>query len=296
MFGHESIRPAHRPGSGQPSASFVQLDRLARAFTLVEMLVVVALIGILAALVGFSLTGGTQGMSLANAQRGLLSMIRAAQAAAQVHNTRARLIIFSDQRNWESGDTATAANVNSKILRQYGVIYASSDDPNLTGDGSATGKPYYTWTAFNDGAQLPEGIYFVPSKDSGFAKGVPNFAATHNAITTDYTYTPPASMDDHFGTTTGIMQINYPLGVPSLENQGDWYYFIEFAPDGVFYNANGNNNILLGAATQTSASTINFGGTGTNANRLFTGVQLRYLGGAAAFRDESDFDQTGAGQ
>jgi len=283
MFGTTSTRPTPRPGPGHA---------LRRAFTLVEMLVVVAMIGILAAVVGFSMKNGSQGMSLANAQRGLLSMLRAAQTAAKVHNTRARLIIFADQTNWVSGDSPTAATINAKLLRFYGVIFASSDDPNLVDD---LGKPYFRWQAFNDGAELPEGIYFVPSKSSGFATNLPPYATADNAVSSDYTYVPPSSLDDHFGTTTGLMQVYYPLEVPSNENQGDWWYFIEFAPDGVFYNANKNNNIILGAGLQNTASTISFQGTGEHPSLMFTGAQLRELGGAAAFRDVTDIQVTSSG-
>jgi len=292
MSGPASNRPAFRPGPGQASAIRMTTRRLKRAFTLVEMLVVVALIGILAAVVGFSMKSGTQGMSLGNAQRGLMSMIRAGQMAAQVHQTRARLIIFADQNNWISGDSPTAAAINSKLLRFYGVIFAKSDDPTLPAETGSPGKPYQLWQAFNEGAELPEGVYFVPSKTSGFASNLPPFANTKNAVTSDFTYSPPPSLDDHFGTTTGMMQINFPIDVFSPENQGDWWYFIEFAPDGVFYNSNKNNNILLGSGLQTSSSTISFQGDGAHPSLLFTGAQLRELGAAAPFRDVTDIEAT----
>src|SRR5476651_979998 len=100
--------------------------RAARAFTLVELLVVVALIGILAAIVGFSIKGGGQGMSLGNAQRNLVAVIEGARAGASIQHTRARLIIYAD-RNAVNGESTTASVINSKILRYYGVIFAESD-------------------------------------------------------------------------------------------------------------------------------------------------------------------------
>lgn len=286
-----ATRPAARPGPARASLGLGSTGRA--AFTLVEMLVVVALIGLLAAIVGISMKGGSQGLSLATAQRGLLSMVRAAQAAGRIHNTRARLIIFADLQNWKQGDDATAQAVDAKVLHYYGVVYAMSDDPNLPTDTVTNTKPYKTWIAFNDGASLPDGVYFVPSKPSGFCTDLPSFASTNNAITTDFTYTAPSALDDHQGTTTGLMQLYFPLNNWTEEGQGDWWYFIEFAPDGFYYNSNHNDNIIIGTGTPTSVSSISFLGTGEHPNLMFSGVQLRQIGGAAPVRDSLDFIPSG---
>ncbi|HVU39173.1 MAG TPA: type II secretion system protein [Opitutales bacterium] len=283
------IRPAHRPG--QANLSLAQRAR--SAFTLVEMLVVVALIGLLAAIIGISMKGGSQGLSLATAQRGVLSMVRAGLAAARIHNTRARLIIFADLQNWKQGDDATAQAIDAKVLHYYGVVYAMSDDPNLKPDPITNTKPYRTWIAFNDGASLPDGIYFVPAKPSGFCTDLPDIATNgQNAITTDFTYTTPTSIDNHQGTTTGLMQLYFPLNNWTEEGQGDWWYFIEFPPDGFYFNSNHNDNIIIGAGTPTSVSSISFLGTGEHPNLMFSGVQLRQIGGAAPVRSALDFSPT----
>jgi len=259
------------------------------AFTLVEMMVVVALIGILAAVVGISLNGGGQGMALGNAQRTLLVTIAGVRASAQRNHTRARLIIFAD-KNAVPSSSPTAGTVNEKVLRLYGIIYAISDDPAVTTMAGVIGKPYKTWVAANEGTMLPEGMYFVPSHPSEFALDLPAFAqdTKSNAVSDAYSYPNLTTVDDHPGTTTGLMQISFPLS-QSIEGDGDWYYFIEFSPDGFYYNTNGNNNIYIGAAVKPTDSTIDFRGSGENPSRTFTGVQLRMLGGAAAFRSLDDF-------
>jgi len=250
-------------------------------------------------------------MALNNAQRNLISIIQGARAGATIQHTRARLIIYAD-KNVVAGESASASVVNSKILRYYGVIFAESDDPhaparttNPTPPNGA--KPYLLWTAATNGDYLPSGLYFVPSKSSTYAQDVPPYSTPKTSAVDDSNqdysvnvssggsygaYTP---VDIHAkGITTGIMQINFPLaeaaeGDPSAE----WYYFIEFTPDGFYYNANGNNNILIGAAETISENAISFRGSGDDANRMFTGVQLRTLGGPAPFRSPDDFQNPG---
>jgi prepilin-type N-terminal cleavage/methylation domain-containing protein len=278
-----------------PQAGLPGLDatRRRRGFTLVEMMMVVSLIALLAYVVGVSITGGGEGMALGNAQRNLLVMIQAAQAAAQRNHTRARLIIYAD-KNWLPSTSPDSATVDAKILRYYGVISAFSDDPTVRSQaGVLDGKtpPYHVWQAETEGTFLPEGVYFVPSEQSQFALDLPNFAqdTKNNSVTAAYTYPQaPTVQDDHPGVTTGLMQITFPL-LQSLDTTGDWYYFIEFAPDGFYYNTNGNNNIYLGQAIHPTDSTVDFMGTGATPSVKFTGVQLRMLGGAEAFRSTDDF-------
>jgi len=280
--------------SARPSRAAMRLRaRRILAFTLVEMLAVVALIGILATVVGLSLSGGGQGMALASAQQSVLLMVQAARSSTQRQKTRARLVIYAD-KNAVPGTDPTSATKNPKVMRFFGVIYAESDDPVLPKQGGVIGRPAQTWVSANDGAMLPEGIYFVPNHESTFVKDLPSFAddAKSNAITDAYTYPQLTNLDIHPGTVTGMMQITFGAK-QTVEGTGDYYYFIEFAPDGFFYNVNSNNNIYVGAAVSMADGEIDFRGTGDHPSTAFSGVQLRLLGGAAPFRDMADFARTG---
>jgi prepilin-type N-terminal cleavage/methylation domain-containing protein len=253
--------------AGNPDAR-IHANR--KAFTLIELMVVVALIGILAAVIGFSLSGGSQAAALDNAQRNLLSMIQAAKANAVLEGAPARLIIYADTNPIGSSDTAT---VVPKMLRFYGVIYSSTD---------STGN--VTWTAANEGAYLPSGIYFVPNQQaSSFVAGTlppkTGFgASTPNALTTGQTDSPAGSTTPSpaFGTMTlSAFPSSQPL---QANNGGDTYYYVQFTPDGTFHDPTSGTttaNLIIGAADPISDQAIDFHGSTT---KLLSGVQLRFLG------------------
>jgi prepilin-type N-terminal cleavage/methylation domain-containing protein len=240
-------------------------------FTLIELMVVVALIGILAAVIGFSLSGGGQAAALDNAQRNLLAMIQAAKANAVLEGAPARLIVYADTNPIPTADAGT---VVPKILRYYGVIYSSTD---------ANGN--VTWTAANEGAYLPSGIYFVPAlaKSSFIGSGslppkTGAGAATPNALTSAQSDSPAGSTTPSpaFGTMT---LPTFPSSQPlQANNGGDIYYYVQFNPDGTFHDpASGTTtaNLIIGAGNPISDQTVDFGGS---ANKLLSGVQLRFLG------------------
>jgi prepilin-type N-terminal cleavage/methylation domain-containing protein len=287
-----------------PARTVVRRRGWKHAFTLVELLVVVALIGILATVIGFSMVGGSKGQALDSAQRNLLFMIQAAKTTAQLEKTRARFIIFAED-NQVAATNGLAPMINPKILRFYGVIYAASDDPTVKA-GVMTGQPtlvyqqtapYHIWLAANQGAMLPDDIYFLPAFASSYATDLPIWnTPTTNAVNGSAGYPQnPVAMDDHPGFTTGKMQVQFPVTAAADNNStGDWYYFIEFAPDGYYFNQNGNNNLIIGQAYTNTDGTIDFRGTGASTpNLMYSGVQLRALGGASPFRSTQDFVPAG---
>lgn len=115
------------------------------AFTLVEMLAVIAIIGILGAGIGIALSGNSSSTAaLSNAQRMVASMFQAARTNAIMKGQETAVIIYQD------GDFSSASIDQEKALRFIGIV---------TREG--VGSP---WKPLNRGSYLPKGIYFVPPK------------------------------------------------------------------------------------------------------------------------------------
>jgi prepilin-type N-terminal cleavage/methylation domain-containing protein len=264
------LRRGAAPSSAcaRKESAFRFAARLA-GFTLIELMVVVALIGILAAVIGFSISGGGQAAALESAQRNLIAMFQSAKSNAILEGAPARLIIYADTNavdpSAESSDT-----INPKCLRYYGVIYSQTAP-----DGTVT------WTAANQGATLPSGIYFLPAASSQFATDLP----------TEIPATPQNALLNRLDTTSsttyayGTMKLpQFPSNQPQAEGDGDTYYYIQFTPDGIFRDQTYGTtaNVILAAGDLTSPNTVDFHGQQTaanaNTNQMLSGVQLRFLG------------------
>jgi type II secretory pathway pseudopilin PulG len=106
--------------------------RNARAFSLIELLVVVGLIVLLVGGVGLALGGrGGEGAALTNAQNIMAGLVGAARAQAALHQTRVRLAIYAQM--------PPAANADaSKYLRSLILL---REDPVDSGRYVAAGDP-----------------------------------------------------------------------------------------------------------------------------------------------------------
>jgi prepilin-type N-terminal cleavage/methylation domain-containing protein len=107
-------------------------------FTLVELLVVVALIATLVAGIGVALRHPGESMALQAAQGTLASLLNATRGRAACTQQNARLLIAADPSDGE------------KYLRRLQVVW--QDPTNPAG-----------WLADSDGIGLPRGVYVVPS-------------------------------------------------------------------------------------------------------------------------------------
>lgn len=111
----------------------------AKGFTLLELLIVLAVMGLMMGLVGFSLLGGG-GAELGSAQRELLGLVQQARARAALSGSETRLIV-----NNTEGDL-------DKYHRYVEIVV--KDTCSTSGE--------VKWLVMGEGKYLTDGVYFVP--------------------------------------------------------------------------------------------------------------------------------------
>jgi prepilin-type N-terminal cleavage/methylation domain-containing protein len=181
-----------------PKFSATLASRARRAFTLVELMIVIGLIALLLGAVGLSLSG--PGVStLASAQNTLAALVATARAQAAVKQTEARILIYGTRP--PSGDSG-------RFLRYLRVVTA--DTPGVTGAGAR-------WTAVGSPVSLPSGISIVPTTTSGLLATGVVWPANPAPVSTFLAAAPA----------------RYTIAGDPATSAADTYYALQFAPDGV---------------------------------------------------------------
>ena len=112
-------------------------------FTLLELLIVLAVMGLMMGLIGFSLLGGG-GAELGAAQRELLGFVQQARSRAALSGSETRLIVN---------------DVETDIDKYHRYMEIVVEDTCST-----TGKS--EWIVMGEGKYLTDGVYFVPEDKS----------------------------------------------------------------------------------------------------------------------------------
>lgn len=150
------------------SAPPARLERGARAFTLIEMLVVLGIVGVLAAMTLPSFKKGGKGNITESATRQLLDDLSYARLKAMGNRTKV-YVVFSPDLGWFTGGAAlsgsdinflttnvAANNVVGGQLTSYALF-----SPRSVGDQPGQSTPLYLtdWRSLPDGAFVPEGAF-----------------------------------------------------------------------------------------------------------------------------------------
>lgn len=117
-------------------------DKNPFGFTLLELLIVLAVMGLMMGLIGFSLLGGG-GAELGAAQRELLGFVQQARSRAALSGSETRLIVNNDDADEEK-------------YHRYIEL--------LVKDTCATNGEV-RWLVMGEGKYLTDGVYFVPEDD-----------------------------------------------------------------------------------------------------------------------------------
>lgn len=111
-----------------------------RGFTLMELMIVLAVMGVMMGMIGFSLSGGG-GAALQASQRQLLGLVQQTRAKAALYGRPARLIVSNDEQD------------EDKFYRYIEIIV---QDVNETDQWVVQGEEKY----------LEDGVYLLPQDDS----------------------------------------------------------------------------------------------------------------------------------
>jgi prepilin-type N-terminal cleavage/methylation domain-containing protein len=130
-------------------------DSIAAGFTLIEVLMVVALVAMLALEIGLALRRPDESVALQSAQASLGGLLNAARGRAAISQQNARLVI--------SADLADSAH----YLRFLQIVEQDAGDPA-------------TWHAQGDGILLPAGVFVIPPSPAGIP-GNPSWPASRRS-------------------------------------------------------------------------------------------------------------------
>jgi len=218
-------------------------------FTLLELLSVVAVIAIASGIIGLSLTGRSDGMSLNAGQRVLISTFHAARTNAILKNRSSRVVFCN-------------IPADPRYLRFLGILV---EDPANSD----------RWKALDSGVYLPDGVYLVPDTGGRTVSGLVS-GTEWEKVRSDYTervLTMPSAFP-YFEYETGVSV--------ATNNNLDWIYY-EFSATGRPRHQE-DNRFLLANGSRSVGSRLRLFNPGS-----VVGIKVRRYGNITALTEAAEF-------
>ena len=187
------------------------------AFSLVELLAVIAIMAILGGLVISVMGGVGKSQSLDSATRALNTAFQSARNTALMKGVTTRVIINNDPTD------------RDRYLNFAGIIYKDKEIDDETGEEAMSEN---TWLALNEGVALPRGNYVYTADVS--KEGL--------EATTEGYVTLSEKIKDESG---GTMSIVYPSLKPKEGGDGTQWLYFEFTNEGITTPTSANKTMAV---------------------------------------------------
>lgn len=238
-----------------------------QGFTIIEILVVIAIIAVFLGVLGVALSGRNQTIATQGGQRTMAGLVTSARGQAILKQAPVRLIIHNDPPL--PGDSPEIQQEKrERYLRYFGIVM-------LTLDTEVT-PPAEVWKPLNEGVFLPRGVYFVPPRRYYLPTGA--LTDPPGAVISD-------SNNDWMHARRSVLpRVSHRTGVDReteeyvfrSEHPAQNFFHIEFNGRGMIQgNVPGNNEIrLVVAPAQATATTPRFEDEGDS--YVLGGILRRY--------------------
>jgi len=170
----QGVQRGNRPAGGAFHSAKFTRQNIGRAFTVLEMLVVITIIGFLAAVAVPHLPGMTRANSMTTAVQQLLGDCALARQLAMSHRSTVYMVFVPPYSAAVSRPLNETNSYNSLLAHQYGAYALVS----LRSVGDQPGRPHPQY--LTEWKALPEGVFVAPWK---FASLTPVMATATNTLT-----------------------------------------------------------------------------------------------------------------